>query len=224
MKASGVKLASIRRGVQLAARRSPVPDLAASQLLDPGPALSDEKLPAADLAAFRRLDAEHQSILRHSTLADWRLDAVLRGYQDLLNRTTDPVVRAVLQGRIDQTGRQVAAAAAARRFSEVAQSLRQLDQRLATATPAPRPAEPESNPYDATGLLMRSSKLVDGQQVYALIGPDGVTSAYLRMAPGLSAGRYLSCRVGVRGPAHFDSTLHMQVFSVQEIEPLSEAP
>jgi hypothetical protein len=71
---------------------------------------------------------------------------------------------------------------------------------------------------------MRSSRLVDGERVYALIGADGFPAAYLKLAPGIGGSRYAGAQVGVRGSRRYDETLRADVIEVNDLEPLSAAP
>ena len=60
--------------------------------------------------------------------------------------------------------------------------------------------------------------------MYALIGEEGYSIAYLLAPPGLLMGPLLSRQVGVRGAMSYDETLRAEVVEVTEIEALSPAP
>jgi hypothetical protein len=66
--------------------------------------------------------------------------------------------------------------------------------------------------------------LVDGQRVFALIGPEGHAVAYLRPVPGVETRRYVGRRVGVRGTSRYDETLRAEVITVRVLEPLAAPP
>ena len=53
--------------------------------------------------------------------------------------------------------------------------------------------------YDAVGFVQPSARRVDGHKVFALIGGDGSTIAYLDIPPGLDPKPLLARRVGIRG-------------------------
>ena len=76
--------------------------------------------------------------------------------------------------------------------------------------------------YDAKGLLQASSRLVEGQKVHALIGPEGVPIAYLTIPPGIPANRLLARKVGVRGDVHFNERLGTRLITVRDLDPLDK--
>ena len=73
------------------------------------------------------------------------------------------------------------------------------------------------------GLIQASSRKVGGQKVFALIGRDGATQAYLDIPPGIDVKGLRTHRVGVRGAVHYDETLRSRVINVREVEALDAA-
>lgn len=204
--------------------RTPAPRRAAprgvdSSLLAIG-SLAPAGLPAIDQEALGRVEEAHRRELRRA-LEAWDLASVRAGYQSLRERGDSPTLGPVLDERLERLDAQQAAADAARRFLKRLQESRRADGN--GAPDADVPPEPRE-PYDASGLLEPSSKLVEGQRVFALIGPEGFAVAYLRPVPGVEARRYVGRRVGVRGPARYDETLRVQVITVQGLEPLAGPP
>jgi hypothetical protein len=65
---------------------------------------------------------------------------------------------------------------------------------------------------------------VDGQKVYALIGPDGNTQAYLDIPAGLDVAHLVARRVGVRGRMHYDENLRARLIAVRDLDPLDRGP
>jgi hypothetical protein len=61
---------------------------------------------------------------------------------------------------------------------------------------------------------------VDGHKVFALIGGEGSTIAYLDIPPGLDPEPFLSRRIGVRGQAHFSEDLGTRLITVRDLESL----
>jgi hypothetical protein len=174
------------------------------------------------------LQADHRAALS-APLTMWRLDRIRDGYRDLAGRTSDPTLRDALNRRVRLIQLQEESSAAARRFADQAQRSKGEDLRLlrslggADETPG-RLSGTAHEPYDATGMLMPSSKLVDGDRVYALIGTDGFPAAYLKLAPGIGGARFSGAQVGVRGPRRYDGTLRADVIDVNDLEPLSDVP
>ena len=79
-----------------------------------------------------------------------------------------------------------------------------------------------ARPYDAEGLMQPSARKINGQKVFALIGPEGTTQAYLEVPAGLDASPLLSRRVGVRGEIQYSDSLRARLISVRDLDPLEE--
>jgi hypothetical protein len=153
----------------------------------------------------------------------WQFDAIRRDYETLRDRTADASARSILDGRLERLGRQEQVARAARRFGKLARQARDRDQELSDELATARETIADA-PFDATGTLQVSSKEVGGQRVYALIGNDGLTSAYLLTPPAFPTRRYLTGQVGVRGKVQYDERLRARVIEITELESLAEAP
>jgi hypothetical protein len=82
---------------------------------------------------------------------------------------------------------------------------------------------PRVRPFDVQGLILPSSRQVDGQKVFTLIGRDGQTEAYLEIPPGIDVKRFMTRRVGIRGTVHYNEALRARLISVRDLEPLDEA-
>jgi hypothetical protein len=191
-----------------------------SALLSPGNSLRPSTLPPALAADLARVETAQRAILRRA-LETWDLDAVKRSYQDLANRYRDPDSRALLEARIARVDQQSHLAQQARRFEMLVRESRSRD----ATKRVRRPIEPAAAiDYDAVGMLQPSSKLVDGKQVYSLVGENGTPTAYLSVRPGIRAERYLSSLVGVRGQVQYDSYLRNRVIDVEDLTPILEAP
>ena len=64
--------------------------------------------------------------------------------------------------------------------------------------------------------------MVDGHKVFALIGREGKTDAYLDIPPGLDPQPFLASRVGVRGQAHFNEDLGTRLITVRDLESIEQ--
>jgi hypothetical protein len=60
--------------------------------------------------------------------------------------------------------------------------------------------------------------MVEGRKLYALIGSDGSTIAFLDIPPGLDPSPLQSRRVGVLGATHYDQDLGTRLITVRDIE------
>lgn len=180
-----------------------------------------DDLPGSLAAALSRVEDDHRRELRRP-LESWDLGPIRGRYQALLERSDGDALRPIIRERLARLEAQQATANAARRFVQALKESRQADQesmaRAAFGTTG------GDEPFDATGLLEPSSRLVDGQRVFALIGPEGYAIAYLRPVPGVDARRYLGRRVGVHGPSRYDETVRAKVITVEALEPLAVRP
>jgi hypothetical protein len=220
LRLSGGATATRPAASSAAAPRSALPMALASV----GPAIDATRLGASEAATLRAVEVEHRSVLRQP-IDRWQLERVRVGYQGLRDRAADGEVGAALGARLALVARQDAAAKAARALDDRLGASRRLDEELGAAEKAIAASLPEPRvPFDAVGLVQPSSKLVDGNRVFALVGPDGRTTAYLRFPPGVLRDDNVAQRVGVRGSARYDETLQAQVIEVRELETLGRIP
>ncbi len=171
-------------------------------------------------AAIAEIESIHRAILRGS-IEQWRLDEVRQRYEVLLKSVTDSTSGNAIRAQLDEVARHEAIAADARQIETLLARSRRRDgmvalyeRRLADAQ------QPRARPYNLVGLIQASSRKVGGQKVFALIGRDGLTQAYLDIPPGIDVKGLMTHRVGVRGAVHFDETLRSRVISVRELEAL----
>jgi hypothetical protein len=188
-----------------------------------GPPASALNLPAEFKAALTRVEAQHRAILRQP-LETWQLDEVKRSYQALLSDSLDPAGRSLVQSRLAQLRRQQAIAGSARRFTDLARESRGRDRNADGRLKEKESATANEAPFDAVGMLQASSKEIDGNRVFALIGEDGLTTAYLSMPPGVDTRRFLASRVGIRGQVRYSEPLRNRLIRVTEMESLVAAP
>lgn len=189
-----------------------------------GPPISRSALPPDLTAELGLIEARHRTALL-GPMEGWRLGPIRSDYQALLRRQTDSGLRAIIQSRLERADRQDAASRAARDLTEVLRQGRQRDAEFARLRAGlARASARDAAPFDASGLLQPSSRLVEGQTVHVLIGDDGSPAAYLLIPPSLNVAQVLSRRVGVRGDVHYDEDLHARLISVRDLEPLEKAP
>lgn len=181
-------------------------------------------LPASlppDLAAeIAPIDASYRAVLRQP-LEQWRLGPIRESYKGLLERMTDANAQAALRARLERVGRHADAAESARAFQALLERSRRRDREVAAIRS--RLVDDErrlARPYDAEGLMQPSARKINGQKVFALIGPEGTTQAYLEVPAGLDASPLLSRRVGVRGEIQYSDSLRARLISVRDLDPL----
>ena len=183
-------------------------------------------LPASvpsDLAAeIARIDASYRAALRQP-LEQWQLGPIRTSYETLLGRMTAPDARAAIRARLEKLARHADAAEAARDFRAILERSRKRDREVAAIRSRIRDdGRRVARPYDAEGLIQPSARKINGQKVFALIGPEGTTQAYLEVPAGLDASPLLSRRVGVRGDIQYSDTLRARLITVRDLEPLED--
>ena len=179
-------------------------------------------LPAPLAAEIAAVDATYRSTLRQP-LEQWQLGPIRAAYIALLGRMTDPDAQAVLRARRDRVGRHADAAEAARSFQAILERSRRRDREVAAIRSRLSNEERRlARPYDAEGLMQPSARKINGQKVFALIGPEGTTQAYLEVPAGLDPSRLVSRKVGVRGDVQYSDALRARLIIVRDLDPLEE--
>lgn len=179
--------------------------------------------PSSEVAGeLAQIEASHRTALR-GPIEDWQLGPVKRRYEALLKRTTDAASITAIRARLDRLVQQEETAKSARTIEQILNRSRDRDAKLAAELERlAKEQEPQEPPYDAEGMIQPSSKKVDGHKVFALIGPDGLTVAYLNAPDGLNPTPLLGRKVGVRGSMHYDANLRARLIAVRDLEPLDE--
>jgi len=171
-------------------------------------------------AAITQIDTTHRAILR-GPIEQWRLEEVRQRYEALLKSVTDSTSGNAIRGRLDEVARHEAIASDARQIETLLARTRRRDGIVALNERRLADAQmPRTRPYNIVGLIQASSRKIGGQKVFALIGRDGATQAYLDIPPGIDVKGLMTHRVGVRGAVHYDEALRARVISVREVEAL----
>jgi hypothetical protein len=203
----------------------PIAETLAAYLVEEDPRHSSGNAPAATLPGeiateIDRLEAMHRAILTRQAIEQWQFEAVRAGYQALLKRSGDnPAVEQVLRVRLARVTRQEQAAQAARTIRTILAQSHRRD--LEVAAVKRRLAKAERAPvrgYSAIGFVQPSARLVEGRKLYALIGLDGSTLAYLDLLPGVDPNPLLAHRVGIRGTTHYNEDLGTRLITVRDME------
>jgi hypothetical protein len=179
--------------------------------------------PAPDCAAeIASIEASHRAILA-APVDQWRLEPIRQRYQALLRNVTDSASGNAIRARLDLVERQERMARSARTIGTILERSRRRDAEVALLRRRLAQLErPSDRPYDVEGLIQPSSRQVDGQRVFALIGPDGSTVAYLDIPPGLDVRPLVARRVGVRGTIRYNENLRARLIAVRDLEPLDD--
>jgi hypothetical protein len=182
--------------------------------------LTAQPLPASFRSEIDSLESMQRAIVSDQPIAQWRFEAVRAGYLAIVKRAgSDRVLEETIRVRLARLTEYEQAAQAVRTIEEVlARSHRrdrevaQVERKLAAA------GRHRARPYSAVGFVQPSARKVDGRKVYALIGADGSTLAYLDVPPGIDVDPLFSRRIGVRGEAHYDEDLGTRLITVRDLE------
>jgi hypothetical protein len=171
-------------------------------------------------AELDRLDALYQVILASQAIEQWHFETVRAGYQNLVKRAGDRTdLEEALRSRLARVAQHEQAARAARTIETILAKSHRRDQDLALLRrDLARLERARSSAYDAVGFIQPSVRRVDGRRLFALIGGEGKTIAYLDVPPGLDPDPFLARRVGVRGQTHFNEDLGTRLISVRDLE------
>jgi hypothetical protein len=169
---------------------------------------------------LERLDGVFRVTVASQPVAQWRFESVRSGYQSLLKRAGDRLdLEEAIRTRLARVTQHEQAARAARTIESILEaSHRRDDEVTAARRQLTHLARARARAYDAVGFIQPSAHLVDGRKVFALIGREGKTIAYLDIPPGLDPEPFLASRVGVRGRAHFSEDLGTRLISVRDLE------
>ena len=181
-----------------------------------------QNLPPEIAGEVARIESSHRAILLGS-VEQWQLSPIVDRYEALLKRTTDPDAIAAIKDRIKVASKHQETADSVRKLDAILARSRRRDAILASEMrKLAKAAGPRHKPYAAEGMVQASSRQVDGQRVYALIGSEGTTVAYLNIPAGLDPAPFVTRRVGVRGSTRYDEELRARLIAVQDLDPLDE--
>jgi hypothetical protein len=169
---------------------------------------------------LERIDGMYRATIAGQSLEQWRFEAVRAAYQALLKRVGDcSDLEEALRSRLARVTQHEQAAQAARTIESIfAKSHRRDRQVSQVKQDLSRAERARARAYDAIGFVQPSARKVDGHKIFALIGSDGSTIAYLDIPPGLDSQPLLARRVGIRGRAHFSEDLGSRLITVRDME------
>jgi hypothetical protein len=192
--------------------------------LSVGPRIPSGALPDELAANLARVERAHAATLARP-IDQWNFDGVRRGYRDLSAASNQPAARAAVAARLRQVERQESASKAAKKFDDALRSSRARDRDLAVLrSKIGRLEQSRPRPFDAEGLLQVSSKQVDGEALFGLIGSSGEATAYVAFPAGLDGSKFMGRRVGIRGQSRYNESLRARLINAQDLEPLGAAP
>jgi hypothetical protein len=211
-------------GTRAVAAPKPQPHIAEIQAAFEAPqdarSAPGQSLPSQIKSQIDQLDSMQRAIVGDQPIDQWRFEAVRAGYQALLKRAgSDPAVEEAVRTRLARLTQYEQAAKSARTIREILEKSHRRDRQVAKVERKLADAErPRARPYNAVGFVQPSARKVDGHKLYALIGADGSTLAYLDVPPGIDVDPLFSRRIGVRGEAHYSEDLGTRLITVRDLE------
>jgi hypothetical protein len=186
------------------------------------PPAGSSSWPPGTAAELQRIDGVFQTIISSQPIEQWRFETVRAGYLGLLKRSGDQRdLEDALRTRLSRLTQHEQVAKAARTIESIlVQSHRRDTQVAAVRKELSRLERTRARSYDAVGFIQPSARKVDGHKVFALIGGQGSTIAYLDIPAGLDPQPLLARRIGVRGQAHFSEELGTRLITVRDLENL----
>jgi hypothetical protein len=178
--------------------------------------------PPAIARQVAQIEASHRAAVS-VPIEHWELTSIRQRYEELLREVNDAASGNAIRARLEIVTAQAEAAEATRQLEAILERSRRRDRTLALYLRRLAQArQPHERPYDAEGMIQPSSRKVDGQKVFALIGPEGTAVAYLDIPAGLDVSTLIARRVGVRGSSHFDEHLRARLISVRDLDALDD--
>ena len=174
-----------------------------------------------DLAApLRRIESDDRAIVSRP-IEGWDLTGVRRDDQALLAARADDPSRPAVRQRLTTVDRDDEMAKTAHEFEAIVRTSRQRDTVLAQVRDALRDVRvAEDLAYDAEGLLQPTSRLVDGEKVFALLNREGRVVTYVKIPAGVETKTLVARQVGVRGKSRFDEQLKFRLLDARDVDPL----
>ena len=171
-------------------------------------------------AELQRVDGIYQVIIASQPIEQWHFETVRAGYQALLKRSGDQEgLEEALRTRLNRLTRHEQAARAARTIDSILANSHRRDREVAAVRKdLARLERTRARGYDAVGFIQPSARKVEGHKVFALIGGQGSTIAYLDIPPGLDPQPFLARRIGVRGQTHWSEDLGTRLITVRDLE------
>jgi hypothetical protein len=161
-----------------------------------------------------------QSIKKGRPISQWQFHTARSRYEAIRKRADgNPAVEEAIRAKLADVTRLEQAALAAQKIDTILaashdrdQEVSRVERRVAQAT------QIHARAFNAVGFVQPSARVIDGHKLYALIGKNGSTLAYLDVPPGLDVEPLFSHRVGVRGVTHYSEELGARMIAVRDFE------
>jgi hypothetical protein len=167
-----------------------------------------------------RANAAYKDMMKQKA-ADRNVDRVLALYEQAADWAKSDADRATIAQRIEELEEQQKRKAKFAEFDRVYRQSKERDRAL-LEVPRKREEAPEPSPprYDASGILRRSTAMVDGKPAYVLVSPQGKIRYYVTPSPGVDLKKHLDQLVAVRGPASYRPEVRAHHIMIRDITTL----
>jgi uncharacterized protein YraI len=167
-----------------------------------------------------RANAAYKEMMKQK-IADRDVDRVLSLYEQAAEWAKSDADRALIAQRIEELEELQDRKA---KFAEFDRLYRKSKERDKALLEIPRKKEVASEPspprYDASGILRRSTAIIDGKPAYVLVSPQGGIRYYVTPSPGVDFKKHLDQLVAVRGPASYRTEVRAHHITVRDITTL----
>jgi hypothetical protein len=167
-----------------------------------------------------RANAAYKEMMKQK-IVDRDVDRVLALYEHAAESAKNDTDRALIAQRIEQLEEQQDRRAKYAEFDRLYRKSKERDKAL-LEIPRKKEDAPEPSPprYDASGILRRSTAIVDGKPAYVLVSPQGGIRYYVTPSPGVDLKKHLDQLVAVRGPASYRTEVRAHHITVRDITSL----
>lgn len=167
-----------------------------------------------------RANAAYKEMMKQK-IADRDVDRVLALYEQAAEWAKTDTDRALIAQRIEELEEQQERKATFAEFDRLYRKSKERDKALLEIPrkkeDAPEPAPPR---YDASGILRRSTAIIDGKPAYVLVSPQGGIRYYVTPSPGVDLKKHLDQVVAVRGPASYRTEVRAHHITIRDITTL----
>jgi hypothetical protein len=171
-------------------------------------------------AQLDRANAAYKEMMKQK-IGDRDVDRVLSLYEQAAKSAKSDTDHALIAQRIEELEEQQERKAKFAEFDKLYKKSKERDKALLEIPKKQEePSEPTPPRYDASGILRRSTAIIDGKPAYVLVSPQGGIRCYVTPSPGLDFKKHLDQLVAVRGPARYRTEVRHHHITVRDITPL----
>ncbi len=169
---------------------------------------------------LERANIAYKEMMSRS-IAEREVARVRTLYEQAAEWAQDDADHALIAQRLEELQMQQARKA---KYDELNRLLSQSKQRDEAILSLNRKKEGDSTAaaprFDGSGVLRRSSAMIDGKPAFTLGSPQGGIRYYVTPSPGIDLTKYLDQTVAVRGPVRYRMEVRAQHITVRDVTPI----